>query len=245
MNRKILLLCASLVVVFALKAVAIPKKQVKVLVFSKTVGFRHASIETGKLALLKLASLQNFSIDTTENANAFTEKNLKQYRAVIFLSTTGDVLNDAQQKAFEKYIQAGGGFVGIHAATDTEFDWPWFGKLVGAYFTNHPAVQTAKFIVKDRNHPSTSFFTDSVWMHKDELYNFKDINPANKTLITVDESSYKGGTNGSFHPFAWYHNFDGGRSFYTCFGHTKECWSDKLFLRHLAGGIQYAIDKRK
>ncbi|RDC54394.1 ThuA domain-containing protein [Pedobacter chinensis] len=221
------------------------RKTPRILVFSKTTGFRHNSIETGKTAILKLGNEHNFSVDTTENAAIFTEDNLKKYAAVIFLNTTGDVLDNKQQVAFERYIQAGGGFVGVHAATDTEYEWPWYGKLAGAYFTSHPAVQEAKFIIKDKNHPSTKFLTDSVWLHKDELYNFKDINPDIKVLITIDETSYKGGKNGSFHPFSWYHDFDGGRAFYTSMGHTKETWTDEMFLKHLNGGIEYAIGKQK
>lgn len=217
----------------------------RVLVFSKTTGYRHASIEEGKRAIIQLGQLHHYEVDTTENAALFTEDNLKKYAAVVFLSTTGDVLNNAQQSAFQRYIQAGGGFVGIHAATDTEYNWPWYGKLVGAYFISHPEIQEARFIIKDKNHPSTKFLTDSIWMHKDELYNFKDINPDLKVLITIDETSYKGGKNGNFHPFSWYHSFDGGRAFYTAMGHTKECWSDQKFLMHLNGGITYAIGKHQ
>ncbi|WP_316830615.1 ThuA domain-containing protein [Pedobacter aquatilis] len=221
------------------------KKSPRVLVFSKTKGFRHASIEKGKAAIMKLGSEHNFLVDTTENAALFTEANLKNYATVIFLSTTGDVLDDAQQAAFERYIQAGGGYVGVHAATDTEYDWPWYGKLAGAYFLSHPAQQEARFVIKDKKHPSTKFMTDSAWIHKDELYNFKDINPDIKVLITIDESSYKGGKNGNFHPFSWYHSFDGGRSFYTSMGHTDETWIDPMFLKHLYGGIEYAIGNQK
>ena len=221
------------------------KKTPKVLVFSKTKGFRHASIEKGKIAIMKLGAAHNFTVDTTENASLFTEANLKNYAAVIFLSTTGDVLDDAQQSAFERYIQAGGGYVGVHAATDTEYGWPWYGKLAGAYFTSHPQQQSARFVIKDRKHPSTKFMTDSVWMHRDELYNFKDINPDIKVLVTIDESSYKGGTNGNFHPFSWYHSYDGGRAFYTSMGHTDESWIDDMFLKHLYGGIEYAIGNQK
>ena len=243
--KKSHLLCLLSVFFFSFQGYALNKKNPKILVFSKTKGFRHASIETGKLAILKLGAAHHFDVDTTENAAAFTEKNLKNYAVVVFLSTTGDVLDDTQQAAFEKYIHTGGGYVGVHAATDTEYDWPWYGKLAGAYFTSHPAVQEAKFIIKDKKHPSTSFLTDSVWIHKDELYNFKDINPDIKVLITIDEQSYKGGQNGTFHPFSWYHDFDGGRAFYTSMGHTNEAWGDEKFLKHLLGGIEYAIGNQK
>ncbi|WP_231491077.1 ThuA domain-containing protein [Pedobacter sp. Leaf170] len=243
--KKILALCFIIISIILLQSSAAQKKQARILVFSKTKGFRHNSIETGKLAIQQLGIKNNFDVDTTENADVFTEDNLKKYASVVFLSTTGDVLNDKQQIAFERYIQAGGGFVGIHAATDTEYDWPWYGKLVGAYFISHPEVQEARFVIKDKNHPSTKFFTDSVWMHKDELYNFKNINPDLKVLISIDENSYKGGKNGAFHPFSWYHNSDGGRAFYTSMGHTKECWTEEKFLNHLLGGIKYAIGNQK
>ncbi len=121
----------------------------RVLVFSKTVSFRHASIGAGQKALFQLGKTQGFVVDTTENADRFTEENLKRYRAVIFLSTTGDVLNAQQQNAFERYIQAGGGYLGIHAATDTEYDWPWYNKLAGAWFASHPNpdnVQKGTFV---------------------------------------------------------------------------------------------------
>jgi type 1 glutamine amidotransferase len=117
----------------------------KILVFSATGGSRHASIKDGKMALLKMGLEKNWGIDTTEDATRFTDTNLKQYSAVVFLNTTGNILNEKQQMAFQKYIQAGGGFVGIHAAADTEHDWPWYNNLVGAYFENHPKPQMALY----------------------------------------------------------------------------------------------------
>jgi hypothetical protein len=116
----------------------------RVLVFSKTKGYRHQSIMAGKAALQKLGVDKGFEIDTTESSDVFTEDSLKKYKAVIFLSTTGDVLNQAQQNEFMRFIQAGGGYLGIHAAADTEYDWWWYGKLVGAYFKSHPEQQNSK-----------------------------------------------------------------------------------------------------
>jgi glucose/arabinose dehydrogenase/type 1 glutamine amidotransferase/cytochrome c551/c552 len=213
-----------------------------VLIFSKTMGFRHASIPAGIAAVQQLGASNGFEVDTTENAAAFTEENLAQYSAIIFLSTTGDVLNAAQEAAFERYIQAGGGYVGIHAATDTEYDWGWYGKLAGAYFLSHPAgTPEADFHIVDRGHPSTEFFQDTVWHRTDEMYNFKNMNPEVNVLVTIDESTYAGGENGAYHPMAWYHEYDGGRAFYTALGHTDETFSEELYLKHLLGGIQYAI----
>ncbi|WP_291966111.1 ThuA domain-containing protein [Maribacter sp.] len=214
----------------------------KVLVFSKTVAFKHASIPAGISAIQKLGLENGFAVDTTKNAALFTDENLKQYSAVIFLSTTGNVLDQYQEAAFERYIQAGGGYVGIHAAADTEYDWGWYNDLAGAQFLSHPkGMPTADFIIKDKNFKATQFLTDSVWTRTDELYNYKNINPDINVLMTLDESSYEGGKNGDFHPIAWYHDFDGGRAFYTGGGHADASYSEDLFLKHLLGGIQYAI----
>ena len=213
----------------------------RILVFSKTAGFKHASIPVGITAIQKLGSENGFDVDTTKNAERFTEAELKKYSAIIFLSTTGNVLDYRQEAAFERYIQAGGGFVGIHAATDTEYDWGWYGRLVGAYFNGHPKTQAARFIIKDKSFKATAHFSDTVWQHTDELYNFKKINPALHVLITIDETSYEGGTNGAFHPISWYHDYDGGRSFYTELGHVDEAYENSTYLKHLLGGIQYAI----
>ncbi|MGI9552913.1 MAG: ThuA domain-containing protein, partial [Aurantibacter sp.] len=218
----------------------------KVLVFSKTMGFKHSSIPVGMAAVQKLGAENGFEVDTTWNAELFNEENLKQYSTIIFLSTTGNVLDAKQEAAFERYIQSGGGYVGVHAATDTEYDWGWYNKLVGAYFLSHPSgTPEADFIIKDNSHISTNMFTDSVWHRTDELYNYKKINPDVNVLMTLDESTYEGGENGDFHPIAWYHEFDGGRAFYTGGGHTEESYSEELFLKHLLGGIQYAIGKNE
>ncbi|QHW00428.1 ThuA domain-containing protein [Spirosoma endbachense] len=212
-----------------------------VLVFSKTVEFRHESIETGKKALAKMASEKSFGVVFTEDAGQFNESSLKKYNTVVFLNTTGDVLNSDQQVAFERYIQAGGGYVGVHAATDTEYGWPWYGKLAGAYFLDHPTpdnVQKGKFIVAMKNQWSTKGMPDS-FERAEEIYNFKDISPKINVVLTVDETSYRGGKNSNFHPISWYQEYDGGRSFYTAMGHTNEAFTDPLFLGHLWAGIRY------
>lgn len=210
-----------------------------ILIFSKTAGFRHTSIPAGIAAIMKLGKEHNFKVDTTTNPALFTQANLIRYDAVVFLSTTGDVLNNEQQNAFIKYIEAGKGYVGVHAAADTEYDWPWYGKLAGAYFTSHPKQQQATFSVPDRKFIAAKHLP-ATWPRFDELYNFKSIQPDLHVLITVDESTYTGGENGSFHPMSWYHSYDGGRAFYTALGHTDESYTDPLFLRHLLGGIKYA-----
>lgn len=212
-----------------------------VLVFSKTAGFVHSSISEGIAAVQKLGQENGFDVDTTKNAAYFQEDSLKKYAAVIFLNTTGNVLDYRQEAAFERYIQAGGGFVGVHSATDTEYEWRWYGKMVGAYFQSHPKTQNARFIIKDNDFPATSFFSDTVWQRTDELYNFKNFNEDVNVILTVDESSYEGGTHGRYHPMSWYHEYDGGRAFYTELGHTEESYTEENYLKHLLGGIQYAI----
>jgi type 1 glutamine amidotransferase len=217
----------------------------KVLIFSKTAGFHHASIAVGIPAIIKLGQEHDFDVDTTTDATKFTYDNLKQYKAVIFLSTTGDVLNDAEKAEFIKYIQHGGGFVGVHSATDTEYNWPWYGNLVGAYFRNHPDhQQEAVLHIVDPNFIATKGLP-SEWKRLDEWYNFKWIAPNLHVLITIDEKTYTGGNNGDNHPMSWYHEYDGGRAFYTALGHTDASYSDPLYLGHLLGGIEYAMGRGK
>jgi type 1 glutamine amidotransferase len=212
----------------------------RILVFSRTTGFRHASIPNGIAAIQQLASQNNFQVTATEDPAVFNDATLAQYRAVVFLMTTGDVLDATQQAAFERYIRAGNGYVGVHSASDTEYSWPWYGGLVGAYFSNHPAIQTATVRVEYFDHPSTRFLPAS-WVRNDEWYSFQT-NPRNtvKVLATLDESTYSGGTMGADHPIAWFHQYDGGRSWYTAGGHTEASYSEPLFRAHLLGGIQYA-----
>ncbi len=215
----------------------------KVLVFSKTAGFRHRSIPEGIAAIQKLGMDNGFEVDSTDNAADFTDANLAQYAAVVWLSTTGDVLNTAQQAAFERYIQAGGGYAGVHAASDTEYTWPWYGGLVAAYFDRHPPQQTATVVIEDCCHPSSLSLPDR-WTRFDEWYDFQN-NPRTgvNVIATVDETTYNGGQMGADHPIAWYHDYDGGRAWYTGMGHTEESYSEPLFLAHLLGGIEYAAGK--
>jgi uncharacterized protein len=214
----------------------------RVLIFCKTAGFHHESIAAGVKAIEKLGVENGFDVDSTTDSRKFTYENLKRYAAVIFLSTTHDVLDDEQKKAFIKYIENGGGFVGVHAATDTEYGWQWYGNLVGAYFDSHPAQQDAVLDVQDTTTAATSFLPRH-WKRFDEWYNFKWISPNLHVLLTIDENSYKGGKNAGFHPMAWYHSYDGGRAFYTELGHTDESYADPLYLRHLLGGIEYAMGR--
>ncbi|WP_436499837.1 ThuA domain-containing protein [Actinokineospora sp. HUAS TT18] len=212
----------------------------KVLVFSKTAAFRHSSVDEGVAAVLKLGVDNGFTVDTTEDATKFTDANLAQYDAVVFMSTTGDVLDNTQQGAFERYIKAGGGYAGVHAASDTEYDWAWYGGLVGAYFKDHPAQSSARIKVEDPAHPSTAGMSP-VWSRFDEWYNFRT-NPRDKVhvLASLDETSYSGGSMGVEHPISWCQNYDGGRSWYTGLGHTEASFTEPQFLQHLLGGIKTA-----
>jgi len=237
----------SLVLLLSILMVACLEKprEKRVLVFTKTAGFRHASIEQGVIAINKMGRENGFKVFHTEDANQFKEEFLSLFSAVVFLNTTGDVLDATQQAEFERYIQAGGGFVGIHAAADTEYHWSWYGKMVGAYFKSHPATQEAATVVIDANHPATRKLGTAPIVRTDEWYNYKQINPDLNILMQVDESSYEGGENGAEHPLAWYHDYDGGRAFYTGWGHTPESYSEKVVLQHILGGIKYAIGKNQ
>lgn len=215
------------------------KEKTRILVFSKTLGYHHASMPAAIKAIQLLGLKNNMQVDTTTDALKFNTSDLKKYRCVVFLSTSGNVLNEEQQEAFRRYIESGGGFAGIHSATDTEYDWPWYGKLIGAYFISHPKIQEARVLVKQPMHSSTKHLPMS-WVRTDEWYNFRDINKDIKVLLIVDETSYEGGKNGVDHPIAWFHEYDGGRSFYTAGGHAAESYSEPLFLEHILGGIKYA-----
>jgi len=215
--------------------------QKRVLIFSKTNGYRHESIPAGITAIKKLGVENDFLVDATEDSLDINSQNLNRYQAVIFLSTTGKILDKKQKLALQNFMQNGGGFVGIHSATNCETEWPWFVNMIGATFISHPKQQIGKLIVIDKTHPSTESLP-STWERNDEWYNFKNQNPHINIVMKVDELSYTGGINtNNDHPISWYHQFNGGRVFYTALGHSIEGYNDPLFLRHLFGGIKYAI----
>lgn len=216
-----------------------PVQRERLLLFSKTGGFRHDSIPDG-IACVRELLRDRYDIDATEDSTVFNRDNLKRYRCIVFISTTGDILNSDQQLAFEEFIRAGGGFAGIHAAADTEHSWPWYGKLVGAYFKTHPPVQESLVRVEDRTHRSTRMLP-SDWRRTDEWYVY-DRNPRGdvRVLASLDDSTVEGADMGGDHPIAWYREFDGGRSWYTGGGHTKESFREPLFRKHIEGGILWA-----
>jgi uncharacterized protein len=224
-------------------------QQFKALLFTKTDGFHHESIHEGVAAIRQLANRHHFTVDWHENAAIFNDKALEGYAVIIFLSTTGNILNDEQQAAFEKFIRAGKGFVGIHSASDTEYEWPWYTKMVGMMFKIHPQNQTAYLKVENSNFPGMERFPAKL-MWTDEWYEFGPRKADDlKFLLSVDEKSYnpyaKWGDNegkgmGNFHPISWYHPYDGGRAFYTALGHIPLTFSDQIFQNHIYGGIYWA-----
>jgi cytochrome c len=211
-----------------------------VLVFSKTTGFHHDSIPQGIAAIEALGAEHGFAVDSTEDAARFSDAVLARYKVVVFLNTTGDVLDAGEKATFERYIRSGGGFVGIHSASDTEYGWPWYGRLVGTWFASHPHIQRATVHIANPDHPSTKGLP-TAWERTDEWYNFRS-NPrgAVQVLATLDEATYSGGAMGADHPIAWCQTIDGGRSWYTAMGHTKESYDEPLFRLHLLGGIESA-----
>jgi cytochrome c len=214
----------------------------RILVFTKTAGFRHGSIPTAVRAVRELGRSHGLTVDATEDAGAFTAVNLRRYEAVVFLLTTGDVLNDAQQRAFERFIRAGGGYAGVHSAADTEYGWAWYGGLLGTRFRSHPQIQRATIRVSNRKHPSTAGLS-ARWIRVDEWYNFtRNPRPGVEVLALLNEASYAPGDGamGADHPIAWARSHQGGRIWFTGGGHTDESYAEPLFRRHLIGGIRYA-----
>ncbi|MEU4419584.1 ThuA domain-containing protein [Actinoplanes sp. NPDC024001] len=243
--RRTLLILAMIAATLGTPTVAQADTPYDVLVFSRTAGFRHDSIAAGTQAVRELGAANGFTVTATEDPAVFTAAGLSPYETVIFLNTTGDVLNAAQQTAFEGWIRSGRGFVGVHAAADTEYDWPFYGELVGAWFASHPAIQPANVKVEDRAHPATAHLPQ-VWNRTDEWYDYRtNARSTAHVLATLDESSYSGGTMGADHPHAWCKTYQGGRSFYTGGGHTVASYAEAAFRAHLLGGIRYAAGQAK
>jgi type 1 glutamine amidotransferase len=239
--RRVLLSVALLILALAGPRVA-HTEEPRILVFTATAGFRHDAIPDAVEAVRLLGTQHGFGVDATEDPRTFSDANLAAYRTVVFLCTTGQLLDDRQRAAFQRFVEAGNGYAGVHSASDTGYDWAWYGGLVGAYFANHPSIQPAILRVEDASHLST-FGLPSTWLRTDEWYDFRT-NPRDvegiHVLLSLDESSYSGGRMGDDHPWSWYHDYDGGRAWYTAGGHTRESYTEDLFLHHLLGGIQYA-----
>lgn len=228
----------------AARNTAVDDGATRVLAFSRTVGFRHASIPAALETLEAVGRAHDVVVEATEDPTWFSDATLQRFDAVVFLMTTGDVLDAPQQAAFERFIRAGGGFVGVHSATDTEYGWPWYGGLVGAYFASHPAVQAATVLRVDSLHPS-ALGTPESFVRTDEWYDFAaPPGPSVTVLLRVDEASYSGGGMGAVHPIAWAHTYDGGRAWYTAMGHTEASYSEPLFVAQFTGGLLWAAGRR-
>lgn len=205
----------------------------RILVFSRTTGFRHESIAAGVRAVRALHA----EVEATEDPAAFTSANLSRFAAVVFMNTNGAVLTAAGRAAFEAYVRGGGGFLGVHSAAATEYDWPFFGELVGAWFDQHPAVQPATITVADADHPATAHLPPT-WRRVDEWYDFRT-HPTARVLLRVDESTYDGGGMGPDHPIAWCHEHLGGRALYTAVGHTIESYAEPALRQHLGQALRW------
>ncbi|WP_143959701.1 ThuA domain-containing protein [Litoribacter populi] len=214
--------------------------QFKAIAISTTEGFRHESIQSGVEGLKQLARENFFLLDHTEDIDIFASERIHEYDVVILLNTTGEIFRENHQEGFKKFVRDGKGVVGIHSATDTSYEWDWYNKLIGAQFASHPEIQTAKVKTKNNNHSSTLHLPDE-WLWTDEWYNFKNFNKDVHVILEVDPNSYDTGDQDiNYHPIAWYHEFDGGRVFYTALGHVNHAYQDPMFLKHLLGGIWYA-----
>jgi len=224
-------------------AAAPPAALPLLLVFTRTTGYRHASIPTAVAAVRAIGRRDNFTVVATEDPRAFADAPLRRFRAVAFLLTTGTVLDASQRAALERFVHRGGGWLGVHSASDTEYAWPFYGRLVGAYFRRHPAIQPAVVDVVDRSNPATASLP-VVWRRVDEWYDVRRNQRGRvHVLATVDERSYRGGGMGRDHPIVWCHEDLGGRAFYTAMGHTIAAYHEPLFLAHLRGALDYVLGR--
>jgi type 1 glutamine amidotransferase len=253
--RAIRLVILFLLIQITISTAATAQKQFKALIVTTTRGWHHESLHAGVLAIQDLARKNFFDAVLWEDPNGFTDKYLSQFQVVIFLNTTGDIFDSAQQKVMERFVQSGKGYVGIHSASDTEYDWDWYNKLVGRMFHIHPTIQTAQLNIVDATFPGLQGFANNkLWT--DEWYEFGPEKTSGlHYVLSVDESTYnpkadwgprgKGEGMGKLHPIAWYHDFDGGRAFYTALGHMPTDFSDPAFLNHLYAGIFWAATGKK
>ena len=214
-------------------------KMMNILVFIKANGYIHESAEIGAKVIKELEKSQPYSVQISDDSLVFRESKLRNFDVIIFLSTSGDILDEEGKAALKSFINSGGGFVGIHGATTTEKNWSWYGKLIGTYFTDHPKIQEATLNTLVNDVPSTRHLSEK-WIWSDEWYNWSHPLGGNfEVLVTVDESTYEGGNHPEFHPISWRQEFDGGRIWYTALGHKSESYKDEKFLKHIIGGIEW------
>ncbi|GAB3967689.1 hypothetical protein GCM10029978_035560 [Actinoallomurus acanthiterrae] len=209
-----------------------------ILVYTRTTAYRHDSIPAGVAAFRELGARHRFSVHATEDPAAFTTEQ-PSWDAVVFLSTSGDVLEPAGREVLRTYVAEGGGFLGVHSATCTEYDWPEYGTLLGARFDGHPEMQPGLVRVLDRTHPATAHLPER-WHRTDEWYDFRDGPAQVRVLATIDEHTYRGGRMGPHHPLVWCREYGAGRSFYTALGHAAEAFAEPDFREHLLGALRWA-----
>lgn len=218
-------------------------EKTNILLFNKTNGYIHKSIPAGTKAIVGLSEEYNYDVTVSDDSLIFRSSKLADFDVIVFMSTSGNIFDDEGKQAFKEYISNGGGFVGIHGASTTEYEWDWFGKMIGNHFDDHPKIQPAKINVINSNAPSTKHLP-KVWEWTDEWYNWRyEFDENIEVLLTVDESTYEGGKHGGFHPISWRQEYEGGRSWYTAIGHDDESYKDDNLLKHIAGGINWAAGK--
>ncbi len=229
-------------------------KRVKVLVYSKNgKGYVHDNIPFAVRAMQRLGQEHGFAVDTSARPDVFTEANLRQYTALIFTSTNNDVFDtDAQRLAFRRYIESGGGFVGIHSVVGTERNWTWFKRMMGGTFLWHPKFQLMKLKVLAANHPSMQG-VPTEWQKQDECYFLKEMLPGPTVIMASDLTSLNSaeaekiktsaGSYGTLYPSAWYYDFDGGYTWTTMLGHDKKDYDEPVFINHLFQGIRYVVGR--
>jgi type 1 glutamine amidotransferase len=254
MKDKVLLFIVSLgLLFFIVLSSGIAQNQFEVLVYAHFDTYHKDATHSALNSFKTMALKHHFGLTWTQDTSIFTSEKLKNYAAVVFLNANGNTFNDEQREAFKQYINNGGGFVGLHAASITNQKWLWYDQLVGRLFTGHPRIQSGVLQVVDMHFPAT-FHLPGNWIWTDEWYNFGEAKSDDlQTLLKVDESTYnpKGEWRGEeikvmgdFHPVAWYQEFDGGRSFYSGLGHKPELYNDLLHLDFIYGGIYWAATGR-
>lgn len=243
------LLGAMLGIALTSSAFAAAPKQKRVLIFSHTTGYRHASIEPGIKALVELGKRERVTVVSSEDPAIFSTAGLKGYDAIVFLSSTTDPkkpesewFQGDRRTALQNFVQRGGGIVGIHGATDSHYHWPWYQQMIGGHFASHPeGTPTGTVKIVDRTHRSTQGLPATI-TRSDEWYYFGDYNPEMHLLVTLDPKSI-GQADSNPNPISWAHSFKGGRVFYTAMGHTNESYSDPNFLKHVAGGLNWVLKR--
>lgn len=241
-------LLAALVALTATPAMAKPDA---ILIFSHTTGYRHDSIPAGIAAVAAIAKARGLAVVASEDPAMFGPGRLARFRIIVLLSTTTDPKNpasewwvDARRTAFQRFVRSGGGVVAIHAAADSHYHWPWYGKLIGARFQRHPpGTPTGRVSLANPRHPANRGLPATT-TRTDEWYAFDDFDPTSTLLMTLDPASI-GEPDVNPNPVAWTRTVDGARVFYTALGHTKESYAEPLFLRHVANGLDWVLAARR